>query len=156
MKKLESISAEKVVYCPLITSELKGMPKMKMFICSIRKLLEFECLLLFFAWCPFHLKNKKKKTSFLLAIKTCTWFLLVACNDGQFFWDLFFSMEFSLIMKTFNNIFVVSLFFFSDDRFISKYLSSLPTTPEPRLSESYFEGHNLLHFVLVSFTKSVT
>lgn len=117
----------------------------KMFICSIRKLLELKCLVLF-SCCFKHLLQTHKKP--------CTWFV-VACNDGQFFRDLF-SIEFlaSFHNEDFSNIFVVSLFFFSDDRFISKYLLSSPTTPESsNVLYTFHEGHNLLHLMLVSFTQ---
>lgn len=70
----------------------------KMFICSIRKLLELKCLLLFFARFLFI-----SQTSFLQPIKTCTWFLPVACNDGQFQGP--FSMEFSAHNEDFQQYF---------------------------------------------------
>lgn len=112
-----------------------------MFICSIRKLLEMKCLLLFrlLFFKTFFTTHKKHAHDFSSCRRLQRWSIF----QGSL---LFPRNSLTSHNEDFNNIFVVSLFFFSDDRFISKYLLSSPTTPELSLLYRFLEGHNLLHF----------
>lgn len=108
-------SPRQVVYCPLIS--FKADAEEKCF-AQFGSLSATEV----FCFCFISLL-------FCLRHSLTTWFLLT-CNDMVNFSGIF-SKEFLNSMMKSSAFFFVSLFFFSDDRFISKYLLSSPTTPEP-------------------------
>lgn len=109
--------------------------KRDLFICWIRKLPRIEVFIFVLFFCQDYFLKK-----------CCTMIF-----DGVFMvnfwrWVQIFPRK-TFMMKTFISCFV-SLFFFSDDRFISKYLLSR-TDNEPE--KSLLEGDNLLRSGFVSF-----